>query len=210
MRREAGDFLIELGNALLELGLLAGAGDAAQLEQAAFAVHDARDLGVAQAAGQESGEAQLLGAVALGFEPGLARRQLVERLDDHGEIGARRGVVEPHQKIARAHPVAVPGAQLGHHAAGRVLDLLDVGFDHHQARGDDGAGNLGRYRPAADAEADQQHDGDAGDQVIADGAARWAWGCRIHDFTSPTAFGAAGTATGRAILRSTSSLGPNA
>ena len=153
---------------------------AAQLEQAAFAVHDARHLGVVQASGQERGEAQLLGAVALGLEPGLARRQLVERLDHHGEIGARRRVVEPHQKIAGAHPVAVPDAQLGHDAAGRVLDLLHVRFDHHQALGDDGPGNLGRYRPAADAEADQQHDDDAGDQVIADGAV-CARACRSPD-----------------------------
>ena len=54
--------------------------------------------------------------------------ELGQGLGYDGEIGARDRVVEPHQQVARFNPVAVLDAQLADHAAGRVLDLLDVRF----------------------------------------------------------------------------------
>ena len=101
-----------------------------------------------------------LGAVALGLEPRLARRQLVETLGDDGQIGARHGVVEPHDDLARLDAVAVAHAQLADDAAGRVLHLLHVGIDDDGALRDHRAGQFGRRRPAADTAGKNDDDDD--------------------------------------------------
>ena len=112
----------------------------AQFEQLAFAVDRARDFGIAPAAQQFVGKRDRVGAVALGFEPRLARRHVVETLGDDGEIGARDRLVEPHHDVARLDAVAVAHAHLADHAAGRVLHFLDVGVDHDRAGCDQRAG----------------------------------------------------------------------
>ena len=82
----------------------------------------------------------MLRAVALGRKPCLAGGEFGQRLGHDREIGARDGVVEPHQEVAGLYLVAVLHAQLADHAAGRVLDLLDVRFDDDRARRDQRAG----------------------------------------------------------------------
>ena len=164
--------LLGLGGLLLDiaLDLLARAGRsarwswafwpsraaAADLEQLLLARHHlGRPPDRRARASSSAGKLDLVGAVALGLVARLARRQLVERLGDDGEVGARLGLVEPHHDVARLDVVAFLDPELADHAAGRVLDLLDVGIDDELARRDHGAGDLGRRRPAADA-ADQQ------------------------------------------------------
>ena len=68
--------------------------------------------------------------------------------------------------------LALLDQDLPDHAAGRVLHLLDVRFDHDGAGRDHRAGQLGGRRPAADA-ADEQHgDRQSHEIELADRAAR--------------------------------------
>jgi hypothetical protein len=80
----------------------------------------------------------LVGAVALAFEPRLARGEFVETLGHDREVGARDGVIEPHHDVACLDVIAVANAQLPDGSAGRVLNLLHVGVDHDRTLGDDG------------------------------------------------------------------------
>src|SRR2546423_1320031 len=73
---------------------------------------------------------------------GAARGELVQPLDDDGEIGASLGVVELDDDVAYIDDIAVAHAQFGDHAAGRVLHLLDVGVDDELALRDDRAGEF--------------------------------------------------------------------
>ena len=99
-------------------------------------------------------------AVAFGLVARLARRQLVERLGDDGEVGARLGLVEAGHDIALLDVVAVLDPEVADDPAGRVLHLLDVGIDDELARRDHGARDLGQRRPAED---DAAHDEDGGE-----------------------------------------------
>ena len=134
LRLEAADLFVELLDPLAQLRLLAGARGAAQLEQLALAVDDRGDVGIAGARPADpAGNLTALGAVALALEARLARVELVEALGDDGQVGARDGVVEAHHDVALLDAVAVAHAQLADDAAGRVLDLLDVGIDDDRA-----------------------------------------------------------------------------
>ena len=111
-------------------------------------------------------------------------------------------------------------AELSDDAAGRVLDLLDVGIDDDGALRDERSGQRHGSRPAADAAGQHDDDHQSGQHVAADGLARvplgfCVLGCRVHDFTAP----ASGTtlsardaaAPSRCSTRaSTSSFGPKA
>ena len=71
--------LLELADALLQLGLLAGAGVAAELEQSLLPGHDARRQSD-RTTGRAVPRGRLISAVPsqLGLEPGLPRPQLIE------------------------------------------------------------------------------------------------------------------------------------
>ena len=64
-----------------------------------------------------------------GLEPELTRRQLVDALGDHREIGPRDGVIQADQDIPGLHFAAVAHIQFTDDAAGRVLNLLQIGVD---------------------------------------------------------------------------------
>ena len=158
LRLEAANLFVELLDPLAELRLLAGARGAAQFEQLALAIDDRGDVGIVGAGQQIGRELDRVGAVALAFQPRLARVEFVEPLGDDGEIGARDRVVETHHDVALLDAVAVAHAELADDAAGRVLNLLDVGIDDDRARRDQRAGQRHGPRPAADAAG--QHDDD--------------------------------------------------
>ena len=158
---------------------------AAQLEQLAFVGECNGDGRVVGAGEQHARERDRFGPVTLGFEPRLARGELVEAFGDDGKVGARDRVVEPHEDIAGLDAIAVVHAELADDAAGRVLHLLDVGIDDDRARRDQRAGDLGRCRPAADAAGEQQHDQAAGQEMTMDGVARASRRGRGHQLRSP-------------------------
>jgi len=212
---------MELLDLLLQLGLLAVARGAANLEQLLLAAHQARDLRIPLAPRQLVGELDGPVVVALGLETGLAGGQLVERLGHDAEIRLRLRAVEPDDHVALLHPVALLDQQLAHDAAGRVLDLLDVGIDHQLAGRDHGAGQLGRGRPSADAE-DQEEAGRHTDQErfpgkgrhghgrAHDGSRARTTGTRSGDGCAPVAGAAAGGGAAFRVSRRTASFGPKA
>ena len=211
LRGEAADLFLQLGDALAQLRFLPEPGGAAQIEQLALARHGGEGIGIAVPVEQLAGKFDRLGAVALGFQPRLARAQLDQALADDREIGAGDGLVETHHHVAGPDAVAVAHAYLADDAAGRMLHLLDVGIDDDRSGRDQRAGQFGGGGPAADAADQHQHDGDAGDQVALDRILRLD-GRFAHDDDAP----ASGTTfSGRSIgvrcstLLRTSSLGPN-
>src|SRR5215207_4262326 len=162
--------ILELGDALAQLRLLAGAGAPAKLEQVLLAGERAGDVGVGAAPEELAREDDLVDVVALGLETGEPRLQLVQALHHDGEVCLSDSLVEPHDDVAGLDLVAVADPQLADDAAGRVLDLLDVRIDHDEARCDHGARKLGRRRKPADAAGEQGHDGDPADEMAPDRA----------------------------------------
>ncbi len=151
LRGETLDFLVELGDALAQLRLLAGAAVDPDLEQLGFACHHVPGIGIASAVKQHRRELDAVASALLGLDTRLPRPQAVERLVDDGEVGAHHGLVEPHHDIACLDQVAVAHAHFADHPAGRVLHLLDVGIDHHLPRRDQRPRDRHGGAPAADA-----------------------------------------------------------
>ena len=85
-----------------------------------------------------------VGAIAFSGEASLARVELGESLGDDRQIGSGHGLVEADEDFARLYAIAVMGAHLADHAAGRVLHLLHVGIDDQRTLGDKGTGDFGR------------------------------------------------------------------
>ena len=81
----------------------------------------------------------------LGLKPRGPRQQAIEIFGDDREIGLGDGVIEPHHDIAGLDQIAVMRAQFADDAAGRMLDLLDAGFDHDRSRRDQ---RTRRFRPS--------------------------------------------------------------
>jgi hypothetical protein len=145
------DLLVRLGDAFLQLRFLSLAGGAADPEQPHLPEHRVLHIGFRDARRQVGRERDLLGAVLLGDQTGLARRLVDEGLVDDGKVRARDGLVETHDDVARLDAIAVPDPQLADDAADRVLDFLEAGTDHKRARRHDGPGYPGLDCPGADA-----------------------------------------------------------
>src|SRR5262245_33051531 len=227
LRDQAGDLLVGLGDALAQLRALAGAAALARIEQPLLARHGAGDAGLGRrVVHQLLGEGYGLGFLAFGHQPRLARHQFIELRAHHAERRARDGVVEPDHDLALLDHAAFLHRDLPDDAAGRVLHLLDVRFDHDGAGPDDGAGDMRAGGPAADA-SHQQADGREADEIeLADRLPRIDRSrvrrARIHDSllpVSPTtrrlrswpaAAAAAGCGARASSLASTWSRGPKA
>ena len=82
--------------------------------------------------------------------------QPVEILGDDREVRLGDGVVEPHHDLAGLDQIAIAREQFADDAAGRVLHLLDVGFDHDLARRDQRARDFRGRGPAAEAAGQHQ------------------------------------------------------
>ena len=144
-----------LGDALVQLRLLPLPRVAAQLEQPALAGRRrGATSGSWAAARRSAGRSIVVDAVALGLEPGLARRQLVEALADHRQIGPRGGLVEAEQQVAGLDRVAIRTSSSPTMPPVGCWTFLTFGSTTSVPGRDDGAGELGRVRPSADA-ADQ-------------------------------------------------------
>jgi hypothetical protein len=165
LRDIASRLLFELLDAPMQLLLLANARGATEFGELGFASHHMGDVGGARARQQLVTERDLVAAVALAFEPRLARGKLVETLGHDREVGARDRVVEPNQNVAGLDVIAVANAQLPDGSPGRVLNLLHVGVDDDRALGNDGAGKVGRRSPAADTDR-QNHGRHGSDQKV--------------------------------------------
>src|SRR6266702_2959056 len=222
LRRETFDLLVELLNALAELRLLPRAAIDADVEQLGFGGEQHLDVGIVATIEQRLRKFDLVEPALLRLKPRRPRLPRVEILGDDGEVGLGDGVVEPHHDVARLDHVAVVGTDLADHAAGRMLHLLDVGFDHDLAGRDQRAGDLNRRRPAAEADGQNQHDRDPEDQVKPDrlphGSLRAGF-CpanrhRAHALATPasetTLIGADGATRGWSTWASTCSFGPKA
>ena len=141
--------------------------------------------GIVGAGEQHARERDRFGPIAFGFEPRLARGELVEALGDDGQVGARDRIVEPHEDVAGLDAIAVAHTELADDAAGRVLHLLHVRIDDDGALRDERTGDLGRCRPTADAAGEQQHDQGAGQEMTMDGVARASRGGCGQQLRSP-------------------------
>ena len=168
LRGQADDLLLQLGDALLQLFLLAGAVFPPQVEQLALAGHRLGDVGIVEMVGKLSRHGDRIGAVALGGEPRLAGIKLGEALGDDGQIGLRHRFVELDENLPRLHVIAVMHEQFADHAAGGVLHFLDVGIDDDVARRDQRAGDFRGRGPAAEAERQKTDQHAAGNDVAAD------------------------------------------
>ncbi len=169
----AGDLLPDLGLALSQLpGLPFERGDAG-LEQGALAVDDGGDLGVGPRTGQQVRvEGDLVAAVLLGLQPVAAGGELPGLVLEDLRLGAGQGVVEAQQDVSGLHALAVADQDLAHHAAIGVLDDLLAGLDLDLAGGDDGAGDVGEGRPAAEADHEEEEAEDPDGERPARGEAR--------------------------------------
>ncbi|MEY9250897.1 hypothetical protein ABH990_001895 [Bradyrhizobium ottawaense] len=187
---EPRDLLVELRDALAQLGLLSGAAVDADVEQLGFGGEQQLDVGIPSALDQGLRKFDPVDPALLGLQARRTRLRGVEILGDDGKVGLGDGIVEPHHDIAGLDQVAVAGAHLADHAAGRMLHLLDVGFDHDLARRDQRARDQHGRGPAAETDDKHQHDHEAEDQVKLDGFAyglvrgrlRAADGHRAHGF----------------------------
>ena len=168
LRGQPNDLLLQLGDPLLKLFLLAGAVFPPQVEQLALAGHRLGDVGIIEMVGKLFRHGDRIGAVTLGGEPRLARIELGEALGDDGQIGLRHRLVELDENLPGLHVIAVVDEQFADHAAGGVLHFLDIGIDDDVARRDQRAGDLGGRGPAAKAERQNPDEDAAGNDVTAD------------------------------------------
>src|SRR4051812_5524414 len=221
LRGEALDLLVELLDALAQLRLLASAAVDAHVKQLGFGIEQSLDIVFVAAIEKRLWEFDLVETTLLGLKPRRARLRGVEILGDDGEVGLGDGVVEPHHDVAGLDHVAIASTHLADDAAGRMLDLLDVGFDHDLTRRDQSARNLHRRPPAAEADQEDQHDPKPEHQVEPDrlpygplrGRLRAAERHRAHALAPPSLtilIGAGGVTRGWITWASTCSLGPKA
>src|SRR5260370_15855629 len=170
------------------------------------------DLGVARRREHLVGKLEARLAHTLAVRPRFAAARLVQSLLDVRQVRPGDGIVEPHYDVSGADAIAVVDAELADDAAGQVLDLLDVRIDHDGSDGDHGSGKLRGRCPSADTARKQRDDGDAGEEVASNRAAR-SRGIILHrsilrhpELPSRTA--AAGPAPRAPSLPRTPSLGP--
>ena len=170
--REAGDFLVQLRDPLVQLRLLSGPPVDADLEQFGLARHDVLDVGIVGAIEQRRRKHDLVEAALLGLQPRGARPQPVEVLGDDRKARLDDGVVEPHHDVAGLDQIAVARADFADHAAGRMLNLLDVGIDHDRSRRDQRARDFRGRCPAAEAAGEHDDHRQPDDQMQPDRAPR--------------------------------------
>ena len=147
---DARNLLLELGDALLELGFLPEPGGAPELEQPLLGRHHPRHFRITGLVHQRCGEGDRVQCVALGGQAGLAGLELVEPAADNGEVRAQHRFIEAHEDVAGRDLRALPDPDLADDAAALVLNLLGAAVDDQHAGGDHRAGDLGERRPGED------------------------------------------------------------
>ena len=213
LRLEAGDFLVQLRDPLAQLRLLPDPPGGANLEQFGLARHHVLDVGIIGTVEQHRWKHDLVEALLFGLEPRRPRPQPVEVLGDDREACLGDGVVEPHHHVAGLDEIAVMRAHFADHAAGRMLDFLDVGFDHDRSRRDQRAGDLRGRCPAAEPAGQNDDHRQPDDQMQPYRRLRARGLAAAHDLATPpsdTILIGDGGATRCSTCPSTVSLGPKA
>jgi hypothetical protein len=100
------------------------------LKQPAFSIYDICYLRIIHSLEQVCWKRYSVRAVALRIGARAMRGEFIEGLCDDGQIGARLRLIEPDQDVSNLYQHSVCYMQMAHDTAGRMLDLLDVGFDH--------------------------------------------------------------------------------
>src|SRR6185503_4915009 len=165
---KADDFLFRLIDALLELRFLACFYRFTQLEKPGFRCDRLSYVRCGRLLHKLIGEFYRRRAVAFGLEPSLSRRQLGQRFCDDREIGASDGVIKPYQKISRFDVSAILYKQFADHAAGWVLNLLDVRLDHNCAGSNESSSYFHCSRPEPNSEGQEQDDQYSRNRVATD------------------------------------------
>ena len=155
LRGKAGHLLLQLGNALLQLLLLAKTVLVAQFKKLALARERLFDVRFVEAAGNLGRHRHGVRSVALGGEPRLARVKFNEAFVDDRQIGAGYGLIEAEENIAGFDMIAIAHEKFTDHAAGRMLHFLHIGIDDDRALRNQRARYLGRRCPAA--QSDHEH-----------------------------------------------------
>src|SRR5690606_33429822 len=111
-------------------------------------------------------EGNLRTSVPLRGEPVHAYQQFEMLAFDDRELRARLLPFEPEQDRSRLDAIAVAREDLVNDAAGRMLDDLPPAFDFKPACSNDGPGDFGEVRPAAET-ADKEHESQKSDADMA-------------------------------------------
>ena len=148
----------------------------------------------------------LRSAIPLGLVTRAARRQLVEAVPHHLEVGPDLRVIQPNEEIAGFDAVARADVQLLDDADRRVLHLFDTRIDDDLPRRNDSAGEFRGRGPAADAADQQNGNADARRDMKPD---RALCSAHAHDATLSLATGAteATEATGRTATGAAAAAG---
>ena len=93
---EAADLLLDLSDALVQLRFLTRARGAAQLEKPSLSYQDPQDGRVGRTRREVLRKDQPFFVVALGLEPSLSRRELVQALEDDCQVGSRDRFIQAH------------------------------------------------------------------------------------------------------------------
>ena len=213
LRRQAGDFLVQLSDPFAQLRLLPGPSSDTNLEQLGFAGDHGFDIGVLSTREQRRRKYDVVEAPLFGLQPRGPRPQPVEVFGDDREARPGDGVIEPHDNVAGLDDIAVARAQFADHPAGRMLHFFHVGFDHDRSRRDQRPGDLGRRRPAAKPAGKNGDHRQADDQMQPYRLPRSALFAVAHDLATPpsdTILMGLGGATRCNTCPRTVSLGPNA
>ena len=204
----AAHLFVQLDDAFAQLRFLSILGLAAQLEQLALAGDHASDLRLAGGLQKLVRELDGVGAVTFRVQPGASREQFGQALVDHRQVRLCRRFIEPDKKLARLHPRPVMDQEVAHDPAGRVLNLLHVGFHHQGARRDHGSRKVSGCADHAHA-ADQENGGRADrNEVRPDRLLRLAGSA--HDDLLPRATFSPAANPGCLSCWRTCSLAPNA
>ena len=142
--------IAKLSHALFELAFFTFANRLAVFIQALFGIHHGQNLAIAGAIEQRLRKNHPAGPITLALQPRLAGGELIEALDDDGEIGLGHRRIDTHDDIACLDPVSVPHGQFADNAAHGMLDFLQAGFHHQRTLRDDRTHNLGTDGPAAE------------------------------------------------------------
>ena len=157
LRLEAGDLLVQLRDALAQLRLLPDPPGGADLEQFGLARHHVLDVGIIGTIEQRRRETRSCRGPAARPASRAARAHSPSRfLVTIARLALVTVSSSRTTHVAGLDEVAVMRAHLADHAAGRMLHLLDAGFDHDRSRRDQRARDLGGRCPAAEAARQQR------------------------------------------------------
>lgn len=146
---EAGDFMLELDDTFEQLRSAPLPRPSAVFEELALTIDGGGDGPFLRADFEFRGKFQLAAVVPFRLQTREACHEFIQALRHDAEIRLGLCRIETHQHLARFYPVAFLHQDLTDDAAGRVLDLLDMGVDDEISRRNHGPGQLRGRCPGA-------------------------------------------------------------